>query len=179
MPAKKVSIPLLFALIAAGTMVLVVVGTWLAGPEAFVGWPVWLGRSVVILMAAIATSAERRARGGILDFRAAFRVAFGILALAIIAQSIVVWLIPNVIDPHFNKRLVPVLLENAAKQQKQFSIPDDQAKLTMDDIRNNNQFSLGRVITGAGFQLLLLGVIALLIAVTVRSRKGPTPTQGL
>lgn len=179
MPANRISIPLLFALIAAGTMMLFVLGTWLAGPEAFTGWPVWLGRSLVILMAAIATSAERRVKGGILDFRSAFRVAFGVLALAIVAQSLFVWLIPNVLDPHFNQRLTPVILANAEKSYRQFGATEDQLRQALDDIRTHNQFSLGRVIEGTGFQLILFGIIALLIAVTVRSRKGPTPKPGL
>jgi Protein of unknown function (DUF4199) len=179
MPAKKISIPLLFALIAAVTMILVVIGTWMAGPAAFIGWPVWLGRSLVILMAAIATSAERRAHGGILDFRSAFRVAFGVLALAIVTQSFFVWLIPNFLDPHFNQRLTPVILASAEKSYRQFGATDDQLRQALDDIRTHNQFSLGRVIEGTGFQLILFGIIGLLIAVTVRSRKGPTPRPGL
>ena len=55
MPAKKISILLLFGLIASGVMILVIIGTWLSGPEAFLGWPVWLGKSLVILLAAMAT----------------------------------------------------------------------------------------------------------------------------
>src|SRR5579872_6902275 len=113
MPAKKISIPVLFGLIAAGIMIVVVVGTWLAGPEAFVGWPVWLGKSLVILLAAMAAAAQKRAMGGILDFRSALRAAFEVMVMGIVAANGFVWLIVNVIDPHFYQRLLPVILKNA------------------------------------------------------------------
>jgi hypothetical protein len=178
MPARKISILLLFGLTASIIMILDVVGTWLAGPDAFTGWPVWLGRSLVILLAAIAAAVEKRARGGILDFQSALKVAFGVMVMGIIAQSLMSWLIPTVIDPHFQQRLVPVLLEKAQRSYHEFGVPEDQIRPALDDIRTNNQYSFGRVIQGTGPVLLIFGIIAILIAFTVKSKKGPSPTPG-
>jgi hypothetical protein len=175
MAARKISIPLLFGLIAAGIMILVTLGTWQAGPEAFLGWPVWLGKSLVILLAAIAAAAEKRARGGILDFRSALRAAFGVMVMGIIAANLFVWLIVNVIDPHFYQRLLPVILKNAEQSYRKFGAPEDQIRAQLDYMRTNNQFSPGSVIFGMGRDLLLFGILAVLIAVTVKSKKVPTP----
>jgi hypothetical protein len=175
MPAKKISIPLLFGLIAAGVMILVIIGTWLAGPEAFLGWPVWLGKSAVILLAAIAAASEKRVRGGILDFRSALRVALGVMALGIIADNLTVWVILKAADPHFYQRVLPVMLHNAEQSYRRFGAPEDQIREQLDYMRTHDQFSLGSVIIGMGRDLLLFGVIAILIAVTVRSKKGPIP----
>jgi hypothetical protein len=179
MAAKKIPILLLFGLIASGVMILFIIGAWLAGPEAYLGRPIWLGRSLVILLAAIATAIEKRTRGGILDFQSALKIAFGVMVIAIIAQTIIYWLIPNVIDPHFYQRLVPVMLEKTQRGYREFGAPEDQTRLALDDIRTHNQFSLGRMIQGTGPLLLLFGIIAILIAVTVKSKKGPTPNQGV
>ena len=178
MPAKKISIPLLFGLIAMGIMTLVVLGTWQSGPEAFLGWPVWLGKSLVILLAALAAAAEKRVRGGILDFRSALRVAFGVMVMGVIAANLLVWLIVNVIDPHFYQRLLPVILRNADQSYRKFGAPDDQIREQLEYMRTHNQFSLGSVIIGMGRDLLIFGIIAILIAVTVKSKKGPTPKSG-
>jgi hypothetical protein len=175
MPAKKISIPLLFGLIASGVMILDIFCTWLAGPEAFIGWPVWLGKSVVILLAAIAAAAEKRVRGGIIDFRSALRVALAVMAMGIIADNLAVWLILKAIDPHFYQRLLPVILQNAEQAYRKFGAPDDQIREQLDYIRTNDQFSLGSMIIGMGRDLLMFGIIAILIAVTVRSKKGQTP----
>jgi thiosulfate reductase cytochrome b subunit len=175
MKEKKISIPLLFGLIAAGIMVLVVIGTWLAGPEAFLGWQVWLGKSLVILLAAVAATAEKKARGGVLDFRSALRVAFGVMVMGIVAANLLVWLIVNVIDPHFYQRLLPVILQNAEQSYRRFGAPPDQIREQLEYIRTHNQFTAGSIIFGMGRDLLLFGIIAILIAVTVKTKKGPTP----
>lgn len=173
MAAKKISITLLFGLIAAAVMIAIILGTWQAGPEAFLGSTPWLGRCIVILIAAVAATMEKRARGGIINFRSALRVAFGVMVMGIIAESLFVWLITNVIDPHFYQRLVPVLQAKTEKAYRQFGAGDDIIRAALDDIRKNNQFSLGAMIMGTGRNLLLFGIIAILIAVTVKSKKGP------
>jgi hypothetical protein len=178
MPAKKISILLLFGLIASGVMILVIIGTWLSGPEAFLGWPVWLGKSLVILLAAMATVAEKRVRGGALDFRSALRVAFGVMVMGIVAANLFVWLIVNVIDPHFYQRLLPLMVDSAEQWYRRLGAPQDQIRAQLDYIRTHNQFSLGSVVIGMGRDLLLFGIIAILIAVTVKSKKGPTPKPG-
>ena len=125
MAARKISILLLFGLIASGVMTLVIFGAWQAGPAAYVGWPLWLGRSLVILLAAIAAAIEKRARNGILSFQAALRIAFGVMVMAIVVQTLFYWLIPNVIDPHFYQRLVPVLLEKTQNDYRAIGVPED------------------------------------------------------
>jgi hypothetical protein len=174
MPAKKISILRLFGLIAAGVMVLVVIGTWLAGPEAFDGWPVWLGKSLVILLAAIAAAAEKRARGGTLDFRSALRVAFGVMVMGIVAANFFAWLIVNVIDPHFYQRLLPVILRKAEQSYRSLGAPEDQIREELEYLHTHSPFSLGSVIIGMGRDLLIFGILAVLIAVTIKSKKGPT-----
>jgi hypothetical protein len=175
MPAKKISIPLLFGLIAALCSILFACGAWLAGPAAFIGPTVWLDRCLAILIAAIAAALEKRVRGGALDFRSALKISYGILVLAIAAQSLMEWLIPSVIDPHFYQQIVPVLIAKTEKSYLQFGAADDQLRAAVNDIRANNQFSLGRVISGTGYLLVLFFIIAVLIAVTVKSKTGPTP----
>jgi len=175
---RRMPITLLFGLVAALCMICFVAGTWLAGPEAFNGSTVWLGRCIVLLIAAIAATVEKRARGGVIDFRSALKVAYGVLVLAILAQSLMIWLIPNVFDPHFNQRLIPVMLADAERRYRQFGGNDPQGlQAVLNDIRTNNQFSLGRVISGTGFQLVLFFIIALLIAVTVKLKKAPAPAH--
>jgi hypothetical protein len=178
MPKKNISIPLLFGLIAALCLILFVCGTWLAGPEVFAGWTIWLGRCIVVLLAAVAAAMEKRARGGILDFRSALKVAYGVLVLAIVAQSLMLWLIPNLIDPHFYQRLVPVMIANAETLYAKMGATPDQVRAAVEDIRANNQFSLGRVLSGTGYLLVLFFIIAAIIAVTVKSKQGPTPKPG-
>jgi hypothetical protein len=175
MPANKISIPLLFGLIAAICSILFVLGTYLAGPSVFLGWLSYLGILIIVLIAAIAASAEKRARGGILDFRGALKVAYGTLALGVIGQNVFTWLLLNVIDPAFKQRLIPVVLANTEKAYRAIGAPQDQLQQALDNVRTEDQFSLGRFIQGMGFLLVIYFLVALLIAATIKSRRGPSP----
>jgi hypothetical protein len=98
--------------------------------------------------------------------------------MGILAESLMVWLIPNVLNPAFYHQLVPVLLAKTEKSYRQFGATEDQLRQVLKDIRTNNQFALGRVIQSTGFELVLFFIIAALIAATIKTKKGPTPAQG-
>jgi hypothetical protein len=175
MAANKISLPLLFGLIAALCSILFVLGTYLAGPSVFLGWPSYLGILIIVLIAAIAATVEKRAKGGVLDFRGALKVAYGTLALGVIGQNFFTWLLLDVIDPAFKQRLIPVMLANTEKAYRAIGAPQDELQHALENVRSQDQFSLGRFIQGMGFLLVIYFLVALLIAVTIKSKKGPAP----
>jgi hypothetical protein len=176
---KKMSVALLFGLIAAFCMLLFVLGTYWAGPAVFASWTSYLGAAIVVLLSSTAAVIEKRSKGGQLEFRPALKVSFGVLTLAVFSQTFFTWLLLNVIDPSFKQRLVPVLLANAESAYRKFGSTEEQLRLVLDDIRSQTQWSLGRMITGMGFQLILCFLIALLIAATVKTKKSAAPKKGL
>jgi hypothetical protein len=182
--AKKTPITLLFGLAAALCMILAVLGTYLAGPEAFLSWILWLGRAMAVILASAAVVIEKRSKNGILDFRGALKTAYGVLALAEAAHTFFAWLLLNVIDPHFRQLLIPVDLAKTESAYRRFGGSEEQLRQVLDGIRTQNQFSLGRMIAGMGFMLVLYFVIALLIAASARTKTGsparprvPEPTN--
>jgi hypothetical protein len=173
MAAKKLPITLLFGLSAALCMILVVLGTYLAGPETFLSWISWLGTAMAIILASAAAVIEKRSKNGVLDFRTALKTVYGVLALAVVAQNFFTWLLLNVIDPHFRQLLIPVDLAKTESAYRRFGASEDQLRQVLDGIRNQNQFSLGRMISGMGFLLVLYFLVALIIAASVRTKTGP------
>jgi hypothetical protein len=176
---KKIPVTLFFGLAAALCTILFVLGTYWAGPETFLSWISWLGTAIIVILASVATVIEKRAKAGLLDFRSSLKVAYGVLALGVLAQNLFTWLLLNVIDPQFRNRLIPVDLANTEKAYRRFGAPEDQLRQTLEGIRTQNQFSLGRMISGMGFLLVLYFLVALLIAASIRTKKGPMPSPGL
>jgi hypothetical protein len=171
---KKMSVTLLFGVMAALCMILFVLGTYLAGPIVFLSWTSYLGVAIVVLLAAVAPVIEKRAQGGVLEFRPALKISFGVLALAVLSQNFFTWLLMNVIDPHFKQRLTPVLLANTESTYRRFGSTDEQLRQVLDDIRTHDQWAAGRMLTGMSFSLILYFLIALLIAATVKAKKAGT-----
>jgi hypothetical protein len=177
--AKKIPITLLFGLFAALCMILAVLGTYLAGPETFLSWIFWLGPAMAVIFSSAAAVIEKRSNNGVLDFRAALKTVYGVLVLAVVAQNFFTWLLLNVIDPHFRQLLIPIDLAKTERAYRRFGGSEEQLRQVLDEIRTQNQFSLGRMISGMGFLLVLYFIVALIVAVSVRTKKGVTPKPGL
>src|SRR5580692_3577249 len=106
---KKITITLLFGLIAAGCMILFTLGMYWAGPQVFLGQTAYLFHIMLILLAAVAAVLEKRAHGGMLDFRPALKACFAVMVMGLAIQYLFTWLLLNVFDPAFRKALLPVV----------------------------------------------------------------------
>jgi hypothetical protein len=172
---KKITITLLFGLIAAGCMILIILGTYWAGAQAFLGNTGYLGYPLVILLAAVAAALEKRANGGVIDFRPALKAAFAVLVSGLVAKGLFTWLLLHLIDQPFHQKLLPLVLENMVKTSRRFGIPEDEIQRSVDAERGQDTFSFGRMVTGTAFSIILNFLIALLIAATVRTKIAPSP----
>jgi hypothetical protein len=179
---KKISTALLFGLIAAAVMILFVFGTYRAGARVFLSWTSYLGNLLIIGLAAVAGLTEKKAKGGILEFRPALKVCFAVLVLGLLGQFAFTWLLLNVIDPHFKATLFPVVAENTERTYRMFNVPEDQIQRALEAAKAEDPFTFGRMLSGLGFVIILHFLIALVIAATVKSKKqgiqkktGPNP----
>jgi Protein of unknown function (DUF4199) len=176
---KKMSVTLVFGLIAAAVMMLFVFGTYRAGPQVFLGHLAFLGNVLVIGLAAAAAFLEKKANGGRLEFKPALKTTFSVLVLGVLGQYFFTWLLLNVIDPHFKAMLAPVVAENTEKAYRMFNVPEDQIQRALDAQRGQDSFTFGRMLQAMGFVIVPHFLIALVIAVIVKSKKEPLPEPGL
>lgn len=172
---KRITITLLFGLIAAGCMILFTLGMYWAGPQVFLGPTAYLFHIVLILLAAVAAILEKRARGGVLDFRAALKACFAVMVLGLAVQYLFTWLLLNVFDPAFRRALLPVVHDNMVKAYRRFGASENDIQQAVDAEKGQDPFSLGRMITGLGFNIVIYFLIALLISATVRTKRVPLP----
>jgi hypothetical protein len=172
---KRITITLLFGLIAAGCMILFTLGMFWAGPQVFLGPTAYLFHIVLILLAAVAAMLEKRAQGGVLDFRAALKACFAVMVLGLAVQYLFTWLLLNVFDPAFRRALLPVVHDNMVKAYRRFGASEDDIQQAVDAEKGQDPFSLGRMITGLGFNIVIYFLIALLISATVRTKRVPLP----
>lgn len=177
--SKKMSTTLLFGLMAAAVMMLFVFGTYRAGPQTFLSWTAYLGWIIVIVLAVSAAVLGKRAKGGLLDFRAALKISFGVLVLAIFGHAFFTWLLLNVIDPHFKQTLMPLVLQNIEKTYRNFGVPEDDIRRALDAEQGQDQFTPGRMLSGMGRLIIIGFLIAVVIALIVKSKKEPLPNPGL
>jgi hypothetical protein len=169
---KKLSLAFIYGSIASVCLILLTIGTWLSGVQAFLGWVANLKYPLLIAFAIAAALTEKKRNGGFLDFRAALKTCFAIFVLALAVQTLFTWLLMNVIDLHFKEQVLRAIPVKMAEAYKRFGMSDEQVNQAIEQEKGSDPFTLGRMLQGMGFTYVLHFLIALLIAAIVR-RKGP------
>jgi hypothetical protein len=178
MPPKRISIALLFGLIAAGCMILFILATYWAGPKAFVGEVAFLSYAIVIGLGAAAALVQKKANGGWLSFQEAVKTCFTVFVLGLGVRTLFPWLLVNVIDPHFRQLLLPEVLARAEKSYRMLGVPEDQIRQQMEAEKGQNPFPLGSMLMGLALAYIVHFFIALVIAAVVKRKKEPAGNPG-
>jgi Protein of unknown function (DUF4199) len=171
MAVKKISIALLFGLIAAGSMILFIMATYLAGPKAFAGGIAFLGYVIIIALGAAAALVQKRANGGWLPFQDAVKVCFTVFVLGLAARTLFPWLLVNVIDPHFRQLVKPEMIANAERSYRSLGVPEDTIRQQIEAVKNEDPFPLGSMLLLLAITYIIYFFIALLIAAIVKRKK--------
>lgn len=172
MAGRRISIPLLYGLIAAGAEIVFILITYWAGPKAFVGGVAFLGYVIAIVVAAAAALAQKKANGGVIGFREAVQASFIVFVLGLVMRVLFPWLLVNYIDPHFRERLIPEIAAQAEKSYRTFGVPEDRIQEQVDNLKRE-PFPLWSMLTGLAWSYIVFFFISLLIAAIVRRKPGP------
>jgi hypothetical protein len=172
MPKKKIPIILAFGAVAGIGLILLSFVLYRQGPPAFVGQGAYLSYPIVVVVAAAAAVVEktrrrRQADGGLLGFRAALRICFGVIVLGLAIQTLFNWLLLNVLDPPFRHALFPVVLARTEAVYRQFKMPEDQIAQAIVDERAHDPFSPARMLLGLARSYIVGFLVALFLAAVI------------
>lgn len=171
MGGKKISIPLLYGLIAAGAEILFILVTYWAGAKAFVGGVAFLGYVIVIGFAAAAVMVQRRSNGGFIAFGDAVKTCFIVFVLGLAMRVLFPWLLVNYLDPHFKQLLIPEMAAQMETSYRRFGVPEDQIKEQLAKLKGE-PFPLWSMLTGLAWSYIVFFFISLLIAAIVKRKPG-------
>lgn len=161
----------LYGSIAAVCLIVLTLGTYLSGPETFIGWISYLRYPIVIVVGIVATWTVRQRNGGFLGFREGIRTCFTIFVIAFLAQAIFTWLLVNVIDTHFRDTLLPVIWAREAAVYKRFGVPDQEIDKALTAEKGSNPFSPASIAMGLAFSYIILFIVAALLSLTLKRKQ--------
>lgn len=164
-------IALVYGLIAALGLVAFTTMLYLGGVNTFLSGTAYIGYLFIILIAVLATQRQKKLNGGYLDFREALRIAFTVLVLAMLAQSLFSYILFNFIDRDFRDALTQVNLEKTEQWLKKFGMPEDQVHKAIEEERSKDQYSPGRISLGFAVSCIFQFVIALIIAAVTKKKQ--------
>ena len=160
-------------------MVLFDTGTYLSGPATFVGSVVYLVYVILVALAVAAVMLQKRKNGGWLRFQEGVKCCFTVFVIGLGMHVLFVWLLTNVLDPHFKQLLPQEIATSSEKAYRRFGMPEDQIRQTVDAQKNEDPFSLLSLVKGLAYYYIVYFLIALLIAAVVKRKKEPARNPGI
>lgn len=161
----------LYGSIASLCLIGLTLGTYLSGPEAFIGWVSFLRYPIVIVIGIMATWTVRQQNGGFIRFREAVRTCFTIFVVAFLVQAIFTWLLVNVIDTHFRAVLLPVISTREAAVYKEFGASQQDIDKALAAEKGSNPFAPASIAMGLAFSYIILFIVAALVALTLKRKQ--------
>ena len=175
MTGKQQNIGLQYGLAAGIAMIGFSVILYLAGAKAFTGGFAFLGYGILVGMSVAAALRKKKLNGGWLEFAESQKLIFSVLVIAMLAQSIFVWILMNWIDTDFRNAVSQITLEKTQELLKKMGATSDQIDTAIEGERQKNEYSLGRTSLGFAFSCILMFIIALIISAFVKKKKPVFP----
>jgi hypothetical protein len=171
---KKIPVTLLYGAVAALGMILVTIATYTGGIQTFIGSTAYLMYLVPVVLAIVAALAERKGKGEALSFRAALKVCFGVIVLALAVQTLFTWILVHFIDPRFGQALPSAVLAKTEATFRRFGVPEDEISKTIAEEKGKDPFSFGGMLTGLARNYIVGFLIAVLLAALIGQRRSAT-----
>lgn len=167
---KKPSVILLYGAIASGVMILFTLATWWGGPEVFIGRAGYIKFILVIGTALAAGIAARRRNDGLLGFRQALRVCFGVMVIGMAVQTLFAWGLLTA-DGKFKRQLMPIIVAQSEATYRTFKYSDEEIARSLAEVKATDPFSFGSMLRGLAWIYIILFLVSLGLAATVGQTK--------
>jgi len=171
MEEKKPKFGIRYGLMAAGGMILFTFLLYRGGIDVYLGPVAYLGYAIMITLAVLATLAQRKYQGGVLEFSEALKTAFTVFVIALAAQTLFTWALVNFFDPAFKPVLNKAINDRMEAYWKRQGMPDNLLEESMAKQRSGDPFILREMFLGFALSCILHFIISLPIAFIVKKKK--------
>jgi hypothetical protein len=168
---------LTYGLIAAAALIAFTTILYLGGIKLYLSGTAYLGYVIILLLAVLATQRQKKLNGGYLEFKDALRIAFTVLVLAMLAQSLFNYVLFNFIDKDFKEAVAQASMEKTEEWLKKFGMPEEKISQAIEEERNKNQYSFSRVLLGFSVACIFQFLIALIIAAVTKKKNTEFPVS--
>ena len=167
----KKNIGMSYGLIAGLIIVVITLMQYLGGIDMFMSPVGYISYLVVITMAVLAALKVRKENEGFLEFGQALKITFTVFAVALFLQTMFAYILFNFIDIPFKEAVGVESLNKSEQMMKKFGMSDADIDKAIDEQRNVDPFSFGRILLGYGVTCIGAFVFCLLISLIIRKSK--------
>lgn len=122
----------------------------------------------VIVFGIISVAKVKQAQQGLATFKDAFTAYFITVLIGLTISTFVSFLLFNVIDTAAAEELKQKTIEQTVQMMEGFNAPTDAIDQTVEQLENQNQYSVGNILKGLGGYLVLFSIIGLIVAAAMK-----------
>ncbi|HEY8970835.1 MAG TPA: DUF4199 domain-containing protein [Puia sp.] len=171
MKSGKISIAVTCGLIAGLVLILLTTLLYLGGVNSFLGYGGWFGYLLLISAAVVAPVMKKKAQNGFLEFREALKDAFLVFVIALLLQTLFIWILMNFIDTNFRDALEQAILAKTEQLLQRFGAHQEDIDTALARQKGRNQYALSSLLLGLCVSYVVFFLISLVIAAIVKRKK--------
>ena len=159
-----------YGLYLGGILALLTVIAYAVNMDLFTKWWYGIGIMILIIVLGIMSSMQsKKILNGFISFKQAFSSYFITILIGLIISTTVSLIIFNVIDPDAAVVLQEKILDAQVEMMRGFGADENAiAKIVEEMEKEDNMFSIGKVLQSIAFQLILFSIVGLIVALVVK-----------
>jgi ribose/xylose/arabinose/galactoside ABC-type transport system permease subunit len=170
-PVSKTNVGLTYGLISGLIICIITLLQYLGGLDMFLSPVGYVSYLVIITFAVLASLKVRKSNEGFLEFKQALKVTFTVFAIAMLMQTIFLYILFNYIDVSFKEAVAQETMNKTEQMLRKFGMSDSKIDEALESERNKDQYSFGRVMLGYAISCIIAFIFCLLISVIVKKNK--------
>ncbi len=133
----------------------------------------WIGFLLIafyIGLGVYVVSVTKKELNGNLSFKEAFTTYFIYAAIGIIISNLFNYILFNFVDVDAKQRILEISIEKSVEMMEKFDTPKEIIKDTIKQLKENDQFSLSKIIQGGIFSIIFSSILGLIIAAIFKTK---------
>ena len=131
----------------------------------------WFGIILLMLMIVvgiISVAKVKQAQNGFASFKESFTSFFITILIAILISTVVSYVIFNIVDIDAAVRLKQITIEKSVEMMESFNAPIDVIDKAVQQMEEQDQYSIGNVIKGLAGNIVVMSIIGLIVAAAMK-----------
>lgn len=133
----------------------------------FIGFSLY---GILILFGLVASYITKQKLGGLITFREAFTSYFLAIAIPLFVSTMFLYVLYGWLDTETAELLKQDVIRLTEEQMKNFGVPQEQAKISVDSVASSSPYSLGTLLNPTATRIIMLSIPGFLIALAMRNK---------
>ena len=123
---------------------------------------------VIVIFGIISTGKAKKIMGGFISFKEAFTSYFITIVVGVLISATLSYVLFNFVDPDAAVQMKQQIIDNTVNMMEGFGAPPDQIAQQVEELEQQDQFSITATLRSLAFQMIFYIIIGLIVALVMK-----------